>query len=69
MAVLIVRALRLEEWGASAIVGAIFVAFALQIGNYFRRNRPLRYSADAIPSAVLPGALGQRRTTSTEQAA
>jgi hypothetical protein len=54
MAVLLVRALRLGEWGASVIIGGIFAAFALQIGNFFRRNFPLRYSADAIPPGVLP---------------
>ncbi len=33
---------------------AIFAVFALQIGNYFRRNRPQRYRPDAIPREVLP---------------
>jgi hypothetical protein len=54
MAVMIVRTLKLEQWGASAIIGAIFAVFALQIGNYFRRNRPSRYRPDAIPREVLP---------------
>ena len=54
MAVVTVRTLRLEQWSASAIVAAIMVVFALQIGNYFRRNRPSRYRPDAIPREVLP---------------
>jgi len=56
MAIMIVRALKLEQWSASAIIGAIFAVFALQIGNYFRRNRPSRYRPDAIPREVLPKA-------------
>ena len=56
MTVVLVRTLRLEQWGASAIVAAIFAVFALQIGNYFRRNRPQRYRPDAIPRVVLPKA-------------
>lgn len=56
LAVMIVRALRLEQWGASAIVAAVFAVFGYQIGNYFRRNRPGRYRPDAIPAEVLPKA-------------
>ena len=56
MAVMIVRTLKLEQWGTSAIIGAIFAVFALQIGNYLRRNRPSRYRPDAIPREALPKA-------------
>jgi hypothetical protein len=56
MAIMIVRTLKLEQWSAGAIIGAIFAVFALQIGNYFRRNRPSRYRPDAIPREVLPKA-------------
>lgn len=56
MAVMVFRTLRLEQWGASAIVAAILVVFAVQIGNYFRRNKPTRYRPDAIPREVLPKA-------------
>jgi hypothetical protein len=52
--VLIVRSMRLGQWSAAAIVAAFFLVFALQIGNYFRRNRPGRYRPDAIPAEVLP---------------
>jgi hypothetical protein len=54
MAVVMLRTARLEQWSASAIVAAIFAVFALQIGNYFRRNKPSRYRPDAIPREVLP---------------
>ena len=56
MAAMIVKTLRLGQWSVSAIIAAIFAVFALQIGNYFRRNRPSRYRPDAIPREVLPKA-------------
>jgi hypothetical protein len=52
--VMVVRALQLGQWSVSAIIGAFFLVFAIQIGNYFRRNRPGSYRPDAIPAAVLP---------------
>lgn len=54
IAAMIVRALRQEQWSASAIIAAILAAFAYQIGNYFRRNRPVKYRPHAIPPEVLP---------------
>jgi hypothetical protein len=54
IAAMIVRALRQEQWSASAIIAAILAAFAYQIGNYFRRNRPVQYRPGAIPPEVLP---------------
>jgi hypothetical protein len=54
IAAMTVKALRLEQWSAGAIIAAVLAAFALQIGNYFRRNRPVRYRPDAIPKEVLP---------------
>jgi hypothetical protein len=54
MAVLIVRSLQTQQWSAAAVVGVFFVVFAVQIGNYFRRNRPGRYRPDAIPPELLP---------------
>jgi hypothetical protein len=54
IAVMTVRTLKLEQWSVGAIIAAIFVVFVLQIGNYFRRNRPSRYRPDAIPREVLP---------------
>jgi hypothetical protein len=54
MAVMTVRTLKLGQWSVAAVIAAIFVVFVLQIGNYFRRNRPSRYRPDAIPREVLP---------------
>jgi hypothetical protein len=54
IAAMIVRALREAQWSASAIIAAILAAFAYQIGNYFRRNRPVKYRPQAIPAEVLP---------------
>jgi len=56
MVVMTVRTLKLEQWSAGAIIAAILAVFVLQIGNYFRRNRPSRYRPDAIPREVLPKA-------------
>lgn len=52
--IMVVRALQFSQWSVSAILGIFFLVFAIQIGNYFRRNRPGRYRPDAIPAAVLP---------------
>ena len=54
IAAMIVRALRQEQWSASAIIAAILAAFGYQIGNYFRRNRPVKYRPQAIPPEVMP---------------
>lgn len=54
-AAMIVRALQTQVWGGAAFIAA-FLAFALwQMGNFFRRNRPGTYRADAVPPQVLPG--------------
>jgi len=52
--IMVVRALQFSQWSVSAILGIFFLVFAIQIENYFRRNRPGRYRPDAIPAAVLP---------------
>ena len=56
MGVLLVHAVWLKEWTGAAIVALFLVVFVLQLGNFFRRNRPARYRPDAIPAAVLPRA-------------
>jgi hypothetical protein len=53
-AVLALRALMAGQWSAAAIVVAFLAVFVYQIGNHFRRNRPGRYRADAIPPNVMP---------------
>lgn len=54
IAAMTVKALRLEQWSAGAIIAAVLAAFAWQIGNYFRRNRPVHYRPEAPPREVLP---------------
>jgi hypothetical protein len=54
MAVLIVRALMLEAWVPSLFISGFLLLFLWQTGAYFRRNRPRRYSPNAIPPDVLP---------------
>jgi hypothetical protein len=54
LVVLTFRALQMGEWTGAAIVGVLCVVFAIQLGNYFLRNRPGRYRPEAVPPAVLP---------------
>lgn len=42
------------EWGAIAVVVIFFLVFAYQLGNYFYRNWPLRYSPETLPPMLLP---------------
>ena len=51
---LTVRSLQLGEWAAAALIVGFVVVFAVQIGNYFRRNRPGSYRPEAVPASVLP---------------
>lgn len=53
-AALIVRALQARSWGAAAFIAAFLVVMLYQMGNFFRRNRPGTYRADAVPEHVLP---------------
>ena len=53
-AALTLRAVRIAQWSASAIIGIFFAVFAYQLGQYFYRNRPQRYHPSDIPAAVLP---------------
>jgi hypothetical protein len=63
MAALTIRAVQEQAWGAAAFIGGFLALFLWQAGNFFRRNRPLRYDPMALPDAVLP------RTTKTEHLA
>jgi hypothetical protein len=51
------RVIWIAEWGVIAMLGLFLAMFAYQIGNYFFRNRPVRYQATSIPAAVLPAAV------------
>jgi hypothetical protein len=53
-AAMVVRAILAEQWSGAAVVTLFFAVFAIQLGNYFRRNRPGRYRPDTLPDKVLP---------------
>lgn len=55
IAALFVRALQAGTSAGALMVGGFLALFLWQGGNFFRRNRPGRYSADALPAEVLPG--------------
>ncbi|MBM3526956.1 MAG: hypothetical protein FJX62_02600 [Alphaproteobacteria bacterium] len=48
------RGLIQGDWIGAAVMAGLVVLFGWQIGNFLRRNRPLRYRPDAIPENVLP---------------
>jgi hypothetical protein len=54
MAVVAGRGLLQGDFLGAAVVAALMALFGWQIGNFFRRNRPLRYRPDAVPDIVLP---------------
>jgi len=51
---LIARSAQAGATRGALLVGLFLIAFLWQAGNYFRRNRPARYSADAPPPDMLP---------------
>jgi len=53
-AALVLRAVQVAQWSASAVIVIFFGVFAYQLGQYFYRNRPQRYRPDDIPAQVLP---------------
>lgn len=54
MAAMIARGLQASAWTGAAFVGAFLAFFLWWGGNYFRRNRPRHYSADALPADLMP---------------
>jgi hypothetical protein len=54
LALLVVRALQTGAMGGAAFIAAFLVLFLWQGGNFFHRNRPGIYRADALPAAVMP---------------
>lgn len=54
VAALLVRAMHQDEWPATLFLVGFFALLLWQIGGFFRRNRPRRYEANAIPDEVLP---------------
>lgn len=56
--VLLISALRQNSWGATLFLVGFFALLLWQIGGFFRRNRPGRYAATAVPENVLPKSKG-----------
>jgi hypothetical protein len=56
LAVLVVRALQAQTFGGAIFVAAFLVLFLWRGGEYFRRNRPRLYRADAPPADLIPKA-------------
>jgi hypothetical protein len=51
---LAVRGLQEGSLAGAAFVAAFLALFLWQMGGFFRRNRPRRYTADALPADLLP---------------
>jgi hypothetical protein len=51
---LLVRALATSEFTGALFLIGIAVWFAWTIGGFIKRNRPRRYSFDALPATLLP---------------
>jgi hypothetical protein len=54
LAWLTVRALESGAMAGAVFVAAFMLLFLWQGGNFFRRNRPGRYSPDALPAVLMP---------------
>jgi hypothetical protein len=51
---LLVRALATSEFTGALFLVGMAVWFAWTIGGFIKRNRPCRYSFDALPATLLP---------------
>jgi hypothetical protein len=60
MVALIVRALQQSETAATLFLVGFFVVLVWQLGWFFKRNLPRRYTLDAIPADVLPASAAKR---------
>jgi hypothetical protein len=54
MAGLLCRALLSGELAGAAFLATFTALFGWQVGGFIRRNRPVAYSSDHIPEALLP---------------
>jgi hypothetical protein len=51
---LLIRALTTGEWAGALFLVGFAILFGWQIGGFVRRNRPRRYTFDALPGELLP---------------
>ena len=54
LVILAIRALQVGQWAGAALIAGFFALFLWQIGTFFRRNRPRRYTGANLPSDLLP---------------
>jgi hypothetical protein len=54
MAGLLLRSLATGEWAGALFLVGFAALFVWQVGGFITRNRPLAYTFDAIPKALLP---------------
>ena len=54
MAGLFVRSIATGEWAGALFLVGFAALFGWQVGGFVRRNRPLAYSLDRLPEALLP---------------
>jgi hypothetical protein len=54
MAGLLLRAVATGEFAGALFIVGFAALFAWQVGGFVRRNRPLLYSFDHLPEALLP---------------
>ncbi len=52
--VLFIRAIAIGEWAGALFFVGFAALFGWQVGGFVRRNRPLAYTFDHIPEALLP---------------
>jgi hypothetical protein len=52
--VLFIRAIAVGEWAGALFFVGFAALFGWQVGGFVRRNRPLAYSFDHLPKALLP---------------
>jgi hypothetical protein len=51
---LLLRSLATGEWAGALFLVGFAALFAWQVGGFIRRNRPVTYSFDELPKALLP---------------
>ena len=51
---LFIRALAVGAWAGALFFVGFAALFGWQIGGFVRRNRPLAYTFDRVPEALLP---------------
>jgi hypothetical protein len=54
MAALLIRALLIGEFAGAAFLVGFAALFGWQVGGFIRRNRPVAYTFESIPEALLP---------------